>query len=313
MGRDDFSSETKKRLAQRAAGRCSFPGCDVLCWLPGTEPNDTYSLGVAAHIKAASSNGPRYDESQSPEDRKDISNAIYLCQNHAHQIDQDEERFPVDKLLIFKESHESQVKGESNGTLVLPKITIEKNIGISVLANKNQNITVNDIGDIIEHRLRLTNSSDFEYKRLGFSLMYPEFIEDPVSGNYPPGYSTKIDYELKEWDVQVNGIGSVNIPEIKYHGSISFEGTSLLQGQSIELNLKSKPDPTGTDYSFTGKIPFYVSGGVSINSGTILKEYFFTIPLFYNISTREIKSGYIHVTDIEADKYIALTRAHIIQ
>lgn len=313
MARDDFTAETKKRLAQRAAGRCSYPGCDILCWLPGTQPNDTYSLGVAAHIKAASPSGARYDNTQTSEERKHIDNAIYLCQNHAHQIDQDEESYCVEKLLDYKNKHESQIRGETDGTWVLPGISIVKNLGISISANSQQYITESDIGNIVEHTLSITNSSDFEYKRIGFNLTYPEFVEKPVIEDSPPGYSSRIYYELEDWSVSVKGTGSVNIPEIKYHGSLDFEGTSLLQGQSIKLILKSKPDPTGSDYSHTGKIPFWVTGGVSVNIGTILKEYLFTIPLYYDDKAREVKIGHIHTTNVDGDEYIGrLNRVHIV-
>lgn len=59
MSRDDFSVSTKRTLAQRAGGRCSFPGRDKLCCPPGEGPTKAASVGVAAHICAASNDGPR--------------------------------------------------------------------------------------------------------------------------------------------------------------------------------------------------------------------------------------------------------------
>ena len=71
--RDNFTPGTKRTLSQRSGGRCSFPGCDKLCWLPGEGPSKAASVGVAAHICAASIDAPRFDINQTHEERKDIS------------------------------------------------------------------------------------------------------------------------------------------------------------------------------------------------------------------------------------------------
>lgn len=64
------------------------------------------SLGVAAHIKAASEGGARYDPLQSPEERKSFDNGVWLCQNHAHQVDHDEKEFTVETLHKWKHDAE---------------------------------------------------------------------------------------------------------------------------------------------------------------------------------------------------------------
>jgi hypothetical protein len=46
-------------------------------------------LGVAAHITAASPDGPRYDQNLSSEQRKSPDNGIWLCQNCAKLVDND--------------------------------------------------------------------------------------------------------------------------------------------------------------------------------------------------------------------------------
>lgn len=64
------------------------------------------NLGVAAHIKAASAGFARYDPLQTPEERKAFENGIWLCEDHAHQIDHDERYFTVELL------HEWKLKAE---------------------------------------------------------------------------------------------------------------------------------------------------------------------------------------------------------
>jgi hypothetical protein len=52
-------------------------------------PEDTASIGTAAHIHAAAEGGPRYDSSQSSEERRGIGNAVWLCASCARLIDSD--------------------------------------------------------------------------------------------------------------------------------------------------------------------------------------------------------------------------------
>jgi hypothetical protein len=60
------------------------------------------NLGEAAHITAAQPNGPRYDPSLKPEQRRDAENGIWLCAIHASLVDRDEARFPVGLLQTWK-------------------------------------------------------------------------------------------------------------------------------------------------------------------------------------------------------------------
>lgn len=100
--RDDFSSATKSNLARRVGYKCSFPDCRISTDGPHTNPNKYTSIGVAAHISAASIGGPRYDDSLTEFERKDISNAIWLCENHARLIDKDENRYTKETLYKWK-------------------------------------------------------------------------------------------------------------------------------------------------------------------------------------------------------------------
>jgi hypothetical protein len=68
-------------------------------------------IGKAAHIHGASS-GPgsrRYLKSMSREERRHISNAIWLCSNHADMIDRDEATYTGDELRAMKREHENNI------------------------------------------------------------------------------------------------------------------------------------------------------------------------------------------------------------
>ena len=105
--RDDFSEKTKNNAAKRVGYRCSFKNCNRPTVGASQEnKNKASSIGVAAHICAASPEGPRYDANMTPEERKDISNCIWMCQTHAHLIDTDEKKYTVDLLKKWKREAE---------------------------------------------------------------------------------------------------------------------------------------------------------------------------------------------------------------
>jgi hypothetical protein len=113
--RHEFSRDVVERLAKRAGYRCSRPDCGVPCVGPSDESSSAYSnIGRAAHITAASPGGPRFDPALTPEDRRSIDNAIWLCASDAALIDTDTATFTVALLQIWKKAHGERVRSEIN-------------------------------------------------------------------------------------------------------------------------------------------------------------------------------------------------------
>lgn len=56
--------------------------------------------------------GPRFDASQTKEQRKSIENGIWLCNGCAKLIDDDEARFPVQELVRLKREAEQRAQAE---------------------------------------------------------------------------------------------------------------------------------------------------------------------------------------------------------
>jgi hypothetical protein len=110
MARDEFPVSVKMVSALRVAFRCSNPGCGVATCGPHSDPGRALKLGDAAHITAASPGGPRYDGSLTADQRKDISNAIWLCVGCARLIDADEEQYAVGTLRAWKAAAEAQAR-----------------------------------------------------------------------------------------------------------------------------------------------------------------------------------------------------------
>ena len=110
--RDDFDERTKDILAHRVGFRCSNPKCRQPTSGPQADPTKAINIGVAAHIKAASNGGKRYDSSQTSEQRKSADNGIWLCQSCSKLIDSDETKFTVELLLDWKSQAETIARRE---------------------------------------------------------------------------------------------------------------------------------------------------------------------------------------------------------
>lgn len=65
--RDNFSRGTIADVAKAVGYRCSNPDCQRLTIGSNAEHDGVVNVGVGAHITAASSGGPRYDEAADAE------------------------------------------------------------------------------------------------------------------------------------------------------------------------------------------------------------------------------------------------------
>jgi hypothetical protein len=117
MRADDFTKKVKDTLARRVAFRCSNPECRMPTSGPNEEPRKSTNIGVAAHICAASKNGPRYDPNQSSDERKYIGNGIWLCDTCSVLIDRDPGKYPIKQLIEWKDIAEKQAGAELNKQL----------------------------------------------------------------------------------------------------------------------------------------------------------------------------------------------------
>ena len=143
--RDDFTRATVERLAKRAGYRCSNPHCRAPTIGAAQGDDGVVNVGQAAHITAAAAGGPRYDATLSSEQRRDQSNGIWLCQNHAKLVDNDVGRFTVAKLREWKREAEKRsfmavLSGQGTpGIQALPSSDIDQ------LVERLRRATVDDL------------------------------------------------------------------------------------------------------------------------------------------------------------------------
>lgn len=112
--RDDFTQATVQRLAKRVGFRCSNPECRKPTSGPGAD-GGTVSLGVAAHITAASAGGPRFNEHLTADGRRSAENGIWLCQQCSRLVDADDSAYEVADLNDWKAFAEAAAAVELRG------------------------------------------------------------------------------------------------------------------------------------------------------------------------------------------------------
>lgn len=100
--RDNFSKQTVIEIAKGVGWRCSNPDCMRPTVAANEAQDDTLIIADAAHICAASPEGPRYDPTQTPAPRRAKENGIWLCKVCARLVDLDPAKYTVDVLGKWK-------------------------------------------------------------------------------------------------------------------------------------------------------------------------------------------------------------------
>lgn len=108
MARDNFSQKVINQLRDRVAHRCSNPECRVPTSAPSSNGNGINNIGIAAHITAASPNGPRYQSSMTQDIRRSFENGVWLCANCSIKIDRDPQKYPVELIKQWKSTAEAK-------------------------------------------------------------------------------------------------------------------------------------------------------------------------------------------------------------
>ena len=104
--RSNFSKKTIDTLAKRVGYLCSNPECKKPTVGPNAKDDKSSSIGVAAHLIAASNGGPRANHQASELEIKGIDNGIWLCSNCSSLIDKDETKYTIELLKSWKKNAE---------------------------------------------------------------------------------------------------------------------------------------------------------------------------------------------------------------
>lgn len=92
---------TIKKLFALSGNQCAYPECST----PIVEDSGTIT-GIVCHICARSPGGPRYDPTQTEEERHGFINLVLMCARHSKLIDSEPEKYTAKLLREMKAIHE---------------------------------------------------------------------------------------------------------------------------------------------------------------------------------------------------------------
>jgi hypothetical protein len=206
--RDEFAPETKRVLALRAAHRCSNPRCRNITARPHSEAGRAVLKGVAAHICAAALGGPRFDESQTPDERKAITNGIWVRHVCSDRIDKDAAAFSIGVLREWKRQHEAWV-GQEDFVPQLPRITVQTYAGL--VLDGFSKITGEMVQQYCDHEIKISASSRHELTQFRMRVQFPEKVVSVSVREKPVGVEVAIRPKRMEWVANASGGGSVTV------------------------------------------------------------------------------------------------------
>ncbi len=238
--RDEFSEKTRRVLGQRAAYRCSSPTCRAQTVFPHADGAKSVLTGVAAHICAAAPGGPRYDPSQSQEDRKSAANGIWLCHSCSDRVDKDPRTFPADMLREWKSGHEAWVAGQE----IVPAIPAVRLVTLPglLLPLTGDGAVDSTLADAArDHVLDITAGSRHQIENLILRGQFPESVVIAKCLKAPVGVAVNVAEERTQLVViQASGGGRV-----EQHGTphstniVRIEIERLGPGGPVQVALRT--------------------------------------------------------------------------
>ncbi len=149
MGASSPGTTDIKLLFARCGNQCAFPKCRAPMAVDHT------LIGEVCHIKGVRPGSARHDPSQTDIQRHAYANLVLMCPTHHTVIDDDEEGYPVERLLKIKAIHEAQSTSipEAEAAAIAEKFVnqsvtnIGQSGGLSALTVNASTITVQSAPD----------------------------------------------------------------------------------------------------------------------------------------------------------------------
>jgi len=294
--RDEFSYKVRMRLRERAAFICTNPDCRGLTVKPHSDPEKSVVTGEASHIHAASENGPRYNPNQTPEERANIENAIWLCAVCADQVDKDAQKYPAELLKEWKLEHENWVAAEGM-VAKIPVLQIKDIPGLSLPTEVGAQITGEDCDRFRERHLLLENVNRVSLFNLSVRLQLPEPIVSTRGIQIPPGIDVRFRPESLEWIASAQGTGSVQVlrPQ-RPTTNWTLELDHLPARMTIRIALLTIIDPMGSLLSMNGEewgegaLRYYIEGRFFFEYRGERTQMPIVVPLNFEATTRALES-----------------------
>ena len=312
--RDGFRLNIKELVAKRAAYLCSNPGCRKNTIGPNSDPLKALSIGVAAHICAASPGGPRYDDSQSTSQRSGLDNAIWLCVECSTIIDKDPKRYTKENLLLWKREHESELL-KNERVIKLPNINLRTEKGLSVGGDVFQVITAEHIKTFRESVIEICNENKIGLKDIELAVYFPELIVGRKLSSCPAG--SKIIHEpiRTKWFSHVGEGGSITFPDMnnKPFSELRIGIDVLLPSNKVEFQLlsvydvmyDSKMGEMISDNNSLKELSFHITGHFQYEMNGIYIKRRIIVPINYNKQERSMSAS---IVEDDIDQYKVMVK-----
>jgi len=109
-----------RAVLARSGNQCAHPSCSNIIFDEGG------MQGQLSHIRGRRPGSPRYDASQTPEERHGEANLIAMCHEHGSLIDSPEnvDTYTVEVLVQMKSDHEQRVEERADRNWIRPPNSI---------------------------------------------------------------------------------------------------------------------------------------------------------------------------------------------
>lgn len=235
MPRLSIKPEIARSLFALSGNKCAFPGCN--CKI--ISDNNTF-IAQLCHIEAANEGGPRYNLSQTDEERRSAANLLLLCYEHHKETD-DEKVYTVERLREIKKAHEDQFRQNqyeiSQAILENVLSDLHSQLGNLYDISKDTNNSVREIKELLNKSL--TQPSFDENK---FYISQLDSIKElKKQGKLRTVIDLLLDFKKKNWQ-------SLS-PETKYKvlvnlGMCYFDLHNKTKACEALLELKDIPHET---------------------------------------------------------------------
>jgi hypothetical protein len=218
INRDDFTPNDKRIMAERVSWKCSFPGCGRNTVGPNSgDSTKKINNGIAAHIHAAAPGGPRYNAQMTPDERRHISNGIWMCRDHGNLIDADYTEYSASTLRDWK----SQAEKRASDSLKLP-----------IQERAKKDATLIQLGNKI---IYFTHWNSIHFREWSFELVAPFIGNLDLLNHYILEFSSLP--ETEKYVVIESQGDARKVLDIKVE--ISYDGKHILF-----ISVDKKPTPT---------------------------------------------------------------------
>jgi hypothetical protein len=242
-----------------------------------------------------------------PEERKAITNAIWLCGNCNKKVDTDWAAWPAERLRSMKADHERWIQAEAM-IPALPEVTLSTLPSLR-LDEELQQITLPVQTTLREQELVIRNPNRVDLHFLALDMSLPEFVVKSGKKVFPPGSVAAFRRVQPDITGFVSGEGSITARPAGPTTQCRLEIEKLPALSECRLafytiapdgtmpTMPYSPGPMGSEFfanpadmEATKVCHFYLEGTYKfLMRGEFIEGKLF-LPLFFKVTARRITS-----------------------